>query len=250
MDEKYNEAIDLYMAGKYDEAIAAMAQSKSVTAEVYKQFVQQCRQLSLENGDVPQPTIEDQAKTPVITEPEQPITNKNARKSFKMTKDKILSGVIALLILANLTVVFFWVKNCLQPKSVMDGDMEMVERFISEHRLSNQVDSISYAVGCFTAENHMQSSAAQIFSLREIDRQKMYAGMYRASITPNFEQRREILNECFQNMINATIDEHSKVGKLDGDIIFQGIVDVATTGRNPILSIDEFGEISRNSFDF
>lgn len=250
MDEKYNEAIDLYLAGKYDEAIAAMAQSKSVDAEVYKQFVQQCRQLSSENGDVSQPPIEDQAKTPIVIEPEQPITDKNARESFKMTKDRILSGVIALLILANLTVAFFWIKGCLQPKSVMDGDMEMVERFISEHHLSNQVDSISYAVGSITADNHKQAIAAQIFSLREIDRQKMYAGMYRASITSNFEKRRGILNECFQNMIDATIDEHSKVGKLDGDIIFQGVVDVATTGRNPILTYDEFGEISRSSFDF
>lgn len=64
MDEKYNEALDLYQAGEYEKAIKAMAQSKAVAPEVYQQFVQQCRNLM--GQTVPTPAANPDAGSQII----------------------------------------------------------------------------------------------------------------------------------------------------------------------------------------
>lgn len=80
MDEKYNEALDLYQAGEYEKAIEAMAQSKAVAPEVYQQFVQQCRNLMGQ-------TVPTQAANPDNTS-----TIVKVRK-----KHMLIGGVLALL---------------------------------------------------------------------------------------------------------------------------------------------------------
>lgn len=103
MDEKYNEAIDLYMAGKYDEAIAAMAQSKTVDAEVYKQFVQQCRNLNSQELKITSKSCDKHQHDPEIIQEtnheERPIS-KNSRKKLYM-----ICGVSVMLIVVIIIAI-------------------------------------------------------------------------------------------------------------------------------------------------
>jgi len=84
MDDKYNEAIDLYMAGKYREAIDSMAQSKTVAPDVYQQFVKQCRAID--------PTQAAQATKPT------PRPSAVAVKTPKVGIINIAVGIIFILI--------------------------------------------------------------------------------------------------------------------------------------------------------
>ena len=44
------------------------------------------------------------------------------------------------------------------------------------------------------------------------------------------------------------LGNRSTVGEINGDAMFQGIYDVATTGRNTLLTMEECGTMVRTSF--
>ena len=235
MDDKYNEAIDLYMAGRYSEAIEAMAQSKTVAPDVYQQFVQQCRNLS------PQSTASQSYNTK---------THQSAKvPSFKSSKEKFLTVIIAVLVLANITVGFFWIKGCLNPKSVMEEDVVTVNKLLNTKVIPNRIDSISYALGCHMGNESLKNPSFTFDDVNSEIRSQVYAGMLRAMLTPISEERAEGIICGLQHAPNIEIEKYSKVGKLEGDAIFQGVVDVATSERTTLLSTEEYGEIVRNSFE-
>jgi len=182
----------------------------------------------------------------------KPVTmgKRETAPSPKSPKGVILNAVIALLIIANLTVGFLWIRGCKGSKSVMEYDIAEVEKLMEKNTLSNRTDSISYAIGSGVAVNAMTNPAFTISSLDEIDRYKVYAGILRALETPTIESRRVLVMECMQHACDPTIQKHSTVGKLDGNIVFQGAFDVATTGRTPLLSNDEFNKVSNSSFKY
>lgn len=88
----------------------------------------------------------------------------------------------------------------------------------------------------------------QIRSLDEINRNKWYAGLLRGLKTPNQESRKYIISDGLQHGRLPEIEEMSTVGKLDGDAIFQGVYDVATSGRTPLLNYAESSSIVISSF--
>lgn len=79
-------------------------------------------------------------------------------KKVEISKTSMISIpniVIVLLVIANLTVGFFWIRSCMTPKSVMQEDLDAVASLLSKKTLINKTDSISYAIGC-TMGKHMQ----------------------------------------------------------------------------------------------
>ena len=245
MDDKYNEAIDLYMAGKYREAIEAMALSKTVAPDVYQQFVKQCRnldpQIAEEAPAVNQPVVEE------TTEQVKPLSSQTVQAD-KSKKGMVLNAVIALLVIANLTVAFLWIKGCMSPKSVMEDDIDKVSELLKIDKIDTRNDSISYALGCYSAEIQLSTPNQPIITFDETARLKVYAGMYQEMKNPSNDNRKIAIGQALPHTINPDLENRSNVGEINGDAVFQGIYDVATTGRNPLLGYEECGTILRNSF--
>lgn len=165
----------------------------------------------------------------------------------KSKKEKMLNGVIALLIIANLTVAFFWIKDCLTPKSIIGEDVEKVSKLMTKKDLSTRIDSVSYALGSWCADNTPNVSTIKAFD--DMSRIKFYAGMLRGSLTPQNQARNTIISEALQH-VNPDIEKYSTVGELNGDAIFQGVYDGATSGRTYLLTNEELQSISQTSFKF
>lgn len=165
----------------------------------------------------------------------------------KSKKEKMLNGVIALLIIANLTVGFFWIKDCLTPKSIIGEDVEKVSKLMTKKDLSTRIDSVSYALGSWCADNTPNVSTIKAFD--DMSRIKFYAGMLRGSLTPQNQARNTIISEALQH-VNPDIEKYSTVGELNGDAIFQGVYDGATSGRTYLLTNEELQSISQTSFKF
>lgn len=164
-------------------------------------------------------------------------------------KVKVLNVAIVILIIANLTVGFFWIKGCLNPKSVMENDVKVVTNLLSKKSLSNRTDSISYALGCYAAENGNQNVLAQWRLNEEKARVKTYAGMLRGLISPNSEKRNEAISVALQNVWEPNIESKSTVGKLERDAVFQGLYDINSTGKGPLLTYEELNSISTQCFN-
>lgn len=79
-------------------------------------------------------------------------------RTSKPTKEIILNATIGALVIANLTVGFFWIWGYTHPKSIMESDKEAVTRLITMKNLPNRTDSISYALGCWSAENVLKNA--------------------------------------------------------------------------------------------
>lgn len=164
-------------------------------------------------------------------------------------KEKVLNAAIVILIIANLTVGFFWIKGWLNPKSVMENDVKVVTNLLSKKSLSNRTDSISYALGCYAAENANQNVLAQWRLNEEKARVKTYAGMLRGLISPNSEKRNEAISIALQNVWEPNIESKSTVGKLERDAVFQGLYDINSTGKGPLLTYEELNSISTQYFN-
>lgn len=243
MDDKYNEAIDLYMAGRYSEAIEAMAQSKTVAPDVYQQFVQQCRNLSPQSEEIKQ-SSQDSSSPEEASTPREHISHRIKGNSRVNLRDKgtLLNAAIVLLIAANLTVGILWIKNCLFPSTVRERDFAITEKLISYDDLATRADSMSYALGCSLGSSNNLPDDEEL-------RKNFYSGVYHGLATPLSENRRKDIDLIFQHMILPDLQKRSKVGELDGDIYFQGMVDAgSTSGQNKLISSDEAQTIILDSF--
>lgn len=244
MDEKYNEAIDLYLAGRYAEAIETMAKSKTVAPDAFQEFVKQCRKLD-PHMEVKDQTDINQANEEIQLKEQPGVSVPN---SFaKQKKMMILNVVIGILIAVNLTISVLWIKGCISPQSVMNNDMDRVSELEKKRNLKTQNDSVSYAEGCYIAQIWLSDPNNQLYSYDELGRRKIYAGMYQGMKSPFDEIQYSNILLGLQHTVNTEIESHWTAGKLEGDAIFQGIYDVAITGRNTIISAEECGSILRNS---
>lgn len=162
--------------------------------------------------------------------------------SSKLINKKTIANVtIALLVIANIAVGICLFQS--RPQSVVHKDLAKAAELLRKKDLHGSIDSLSYALGSFT----VASSGLNSNSFLSSSMKPLYAGMYRGFITPTSvfnDERREAINAGLNNVTRIDIDDFSKVGKLDGDIIFQGMFDVSTQSRKPLLTVEESIEIT------
>ena len=162
--------------------------------------------------------------------------------SPKLINKKTIANVtIALLVIANIAVGICLFQS--RPQSVVHKDLTKVAELLRKKDLHGRIDSLSYALGSFTAA----SSGLNSNSFLSSSMKPLYAGMYRGFITLTSvfnDERREAINAGLNNVTRIDIDDFSKVGKLDGDFIFQGMFDVSIQGRKPLLTVEESIEMT------
>lgn len=176
----------------------------------------------------------------------------NPNKSYT-SKNKILSFVIILLVMANAAVGSIWVYKIVNPPSAMEQDISEVEKLMDCSELSSLQDSISFAVGCWIAdESNNQTQTTEFRKQSRDNRMQFYAGMFRNMYMPdsrNTDKRKRAISEALQrwDLNSEMIDQHSKVGHVDLDVIFQGMYDLQTWQKLLVDSSEIASIISESS---
>lgn len=183
-----------------------------------------------------------------LSNSESPIVHSHPNTSQATEKKvKIMNIAIALLVIANIAVGIFFFKS--RSQSVVNKDIAKASELLKKKDLQGSVDSLSYAIGSFIAASSGVSPNSGLSSSWD----PFYAGMYRGLITPISvftEDRRTAIKDGLNNVTRIDIDDHSSVGSLNGEIIFQGIFDVSTKGRTPLISNEESIEMTNKYLKF